>query len=78
MATSNLHSMNIIVYTYLMSQMFMTVDVRRKVTKALMPLTPDVASKMVYGVDLPQGLQHESTQVDEDEFPMEEDEVALY
>ncbi len=51
--------MNIIVYTYLMSQMFMTVDVQRKARKALMALAPNVDSKMVYGVDLPQGLQHE-------------------
>jgi hypothetical protein len=32
---------------------------------------------MINGANLPQGLQHESTQVGEDKFPMEEYEVAL-
>ncbi len=42
-----------------------------------MALAPDVALNKVYGVDPPQGLQHESAQVGEGKFPMEENEVAL-
>jgi hypothetical protein len=36
-----------------------------------------VVSNKVYGVDLPQGLQHESVQVGEDKFSMEKDEIIL-
>jgi hypothetical protein len=36
-----------------------------------------VASKKVYGVNLPQGLQPELAQVDEDKFLMEENETTL-
>jgi hypothetical protein len=36
-----------------------------------------VASKKVYGVNLPQGLQPEPAQVSEDKFLMEEDETTL-
>jgi hypothetical protein len=43
----------------------------------MMALSLDVASKRVYGVNLPQGLQHESARVSEDKFPMEEDEITL-
>ncbi len=43
----------------------------------MMALALDVASKKVYGVNLPQGLQHESAQVGEDKFPMEKDETIL-
>jgi hypothetical protein len=50
----------------------MTIDARREARKALMALAPNVASKTVYGANLPQGLQHESTQVDGDKFPMED------
>lgn len=50
---------------------------QREARRAMMALALYVGSKKVYGVDLPQGLQHESTQVGEDKFPMEEDEVAL-
>jgi hypothetical protein len=42
-----------------------------------MALAPNVALKMIYGADLPQALQHESTLVDEDKFPTEEDEAVL-
>jgi hypothetical protein len=31
----------------------MTIDARRQARKAMMALTPNVASKKVYGVDLP-------------------------
>jgi hypothetical protein len=55
----------------------MTIDARRELRKAMMAFAPNVASKKVYGVDLPQGLQHEFAQVDEDKFPMEEDEITL-
>jgi hypothetical protein len=43
----------------------------------MMALAPYVASNKVYGVDLPQGLQHESTEVSENKFPMEEHEATL-
>jgi hypothetical protein len=43
----------------------------------MMTFTLDVVSNQVYGVDLPQGLQHESAQVSEDKFPMKKDEVTL-
>ncbi len=78
MATSNSHSMNILFFTYLMLQMFMTIDVQKEVRKAMMALALDVASKKVYGVNLPQGLQHEFAQVDEDKFLRKEDETTLY
>jgi hypothetical protein len=77
MATSNLHSMNILVFTYLMSQLFMTTNARRQARKAMMALAPNVASKKVYVVDLRQGLQHESTKVSEDKFSMEKNETTL-
>jgi hypothetical protein len=63
MATSNFHSMDILVFTYFMSQLFMTTNVQREARKAMMALALDVASNKVYGVNLPQGLQHEFTQV---------------
>ncbi len=78
MATSNSHSMNILVFTYLMLQMFMIIDAQKEVRKAMMALALDVASKKVYGVNLPQGLQHESAQVGEDKFLRKEDETTLY
>ncbi len=68
MVTSNFHSMNIFVFTYVMSQLFMTIDARKEARKAMMALTLDVASKKVYGANLHQGLQHEPTQVHEDKF----------
>jgi len=77
MATNNLHSMNTLVFAYLMSQLFMTTNAQRDVKKEMMALALDVASKKVYGVDLSQGLQHEFAQVNEDKFPMEEDEATL-
>ncbi len=77
MATSNLHSMDILVFTYLMSQLFMIIDVWKEAKKAMMALAPNVALNKVYGANPPQGLQHESAQVCEDMFLMEEDEVAL-
>jgi hypothetical protein len=55
----------------------MNIDVQRDVEKAMMALALDVASKKVYGADLPQGLQHESAQVNEDKFPMEKYEATL-
>jgi hypothetical protein len=61
MATSNFHSMNILVLTYFMSRLFMTINVQREARKAMMAL--HVASNKVYGVKLPQGLQHEFAQV---------------
>jgi hypothetical protein len=39
--------------TYLMSQLFMTIDVQGEARKAMMALTTNVASKKIYGVDLP-------------------------
>jgi len=36
-----------------------------------MAIALDVVSNKFYGPDLPQGLQHESTQVGEDKIPME-------
>ncbi len=60
-----------------MSQLLMTIDVRREARKAMMVLALDVVSNKVYGVNVPQGLQHEFAKVGEDKFPMEEDEVAL-
>jgi hypothetical protein len=77
MATSNLHSMNILVFTYLMLQMFMTTYAQREARKAMMALALNMALKKVYGANLPQGLQHEFAQVREDKFPMEEDEIIL-
>ncbi len=77
MATNNIQSMNILVFTYLISQLFMTTDVWRETRKTMMTFTLDVVSNQVYGVDLPQGLQHESAQVSEDKFPMKKDEVTL-
>jgi hypothetical protein len=56
----------------------MTIDVQKEVRKAMMALALDVASKKVYGVNLPQGLQHEFAQVDEDKFLRKEDETTLY
>jgi G patch domain-containing protein 1 len=55
----------------------MTTDARREARKAMMALAPDVASKKVYGADLPQGFQHESAQTSEENFPMEEDEAEI-
>jgi hypothetical protein len=43
----------------------------------MMTLALDVASKKVYGANLPQGFQHESAQVGEDKFPLEENETIL-
>jgi hypothetical protein len=43
----------------------------------MMALALDVASKKVCGVNLPQGLQHESVQVIEDKFLKNEDEATL-
>lgn len=43
----------------------------------MMALAADVASKKVYGADLPQGFQHESAQTSEENFPMEEDEAEI-
>ncbi len=77
MATSNLHSMKILVCTYLMLQTFMTIDAQREVKKAMMALGLDVTLKKVYGVNLPQGLQHELVQVSRGNFPREEDESIL-
>jgi hypothetical protein len=45
--------------------------------KAMMALAPNVVSKKVYCVNLPQGLRHETTQVNQDKLPMEEDETSL-
>jgi hypothetical protein len=69
--------MNTLVFAYLISQLFMTTDVRRDAKKEMMALALYVASKKVYGADLSQGLQHEFAQVSEDKFPMEEDEATL-
>jgi hypothetical protein len=55
----------------------MTTDARREARKAMMALAPDVASKKVYGADLPQGFQHESAQTSEENFPMEEYEAEI-
>jgi hypothetical protein len=60
-----------------MSRFFMTTDAQREARKAMMALAPDVASKKVYGADLPQGFQHESAQTSEENFPMEEDEAEI-
>jgi hypothetical protein len=56
MAVNNLHSTNILVFTYLTSQLFMTTYAWKEVRKAMMALALDVASKKDYGVNLPQGL----------------------
>ncbi len=69
--------MTILVFTYLMSQLFMNIDVQREVRKTMMALAPNVASTKVYVAYLPQGLQCESAHVGEDKFPMEENEAVL-
>jgi hypothetical protein len=48
--------MNMFVFTYLMSKLFMNINAQREVRKATMALAPNVASKKVYCTDLPQGL----------------------
>jgi hypothetical protein len=55
----------------------MTIDAQREVKKAMMALGLDVTLKKVYGVNLPQGLQHELVQVSRGNFPREEDESIL-
>ncbi len=45
--------MNIFVFTYLMSQMFMTTNAQREARKAMMALAPNMASKKIYGANLP-------------------------
>ncbi len=77
MAISNLHSMNILVFTYSISQLFMTTDARSEVKNKMIALALDVASTKFYGADLPQGLQHELAQIGEEKIPMEEDEITL-
>jgi hypothetical protein len=45
--------MNILVFTYLLLQLFMITNAWREMRKAMMAHEIDVASKKVYGVDLP-------------------------
>ncbi len=45
--------MNILVFTYLMSQLFMTINSQREARKAMMALAPNMVSKKIYGGDLP-------------------------
>jgi hypothetical protein len=55
----------------------MTIDAQREAIKAMMALASNVASKKINCVNLPQGLQHESTQVGEDKLLVEENEIWL-
>ncbi len=66
--------MNVLVFTYSMSQLFMTIDVQREARKEMIAYTLDVFSRKFYDDDLPHGLQHKLAQIGEDKFPMEEDE----